>query len=501
MTLIQPPRPHVRLLLGAAFAPAKTVRGIVRPKELDDFPAFLKYVWIKGPGGLGHKGAIRYELWPELEQLARDLQSGDSLAILKARQVGGSWTVAAYVEWLAINSPGSVILLLSKGMLSAHELMGKVRFIHEHLPSWLKPRMRTSRTSMGKMEFKNGSVVHSLPASADAGRGFTGDLVVVDEAAFHPFAESAFDAWYGSMADSGQAVVISTANGPRGFFADLWHGAEYKDPDTGLTRPGGNGFKARFLSWRARQGRTDAWLEQVRKAFRGVSSQFKQEYPSTAEDAFVGLTGLVYPMFSEQRHCRVYDPTGWAQCLYRYAAYDLGGGDPTAAAVMGVYRDLNGVLKLHVYDALYDTDGRIGAQEIAIFLLSWQSKAGFLHVEADPAPGGAIVMNTIQAMGVKGLRRGNPTRQEGLSTVAFMLENDLLTFGRACAPVVHEFGSYRWKTAVDQNSKERYATSTPAEHHGDFLDTLRLMVLAAYRDVWNEPTAGTQRQAYAAVRY
>jgi hypothetical protein len=79
----------------------------------------------------------------------------------------------------------------------------------------------------------------------------------------------------------------------------------------------------------------------------------------------------------------------------------------------------------------------------------------------------------------------NNARGEGLHTLALFLDNDWLTIEPGLEPFVREFSSYRWLERVDPQSRDRYRTSTPYDHHGDCIDFLRYVLIRAYRDIWN----------------
>jgi hypothetical protein len=78
---------------------------------------------------------------------------------------------------------------------------------------------------MTGLELSNGSVIEALPAVERTTRGYSVDLLIVDEAA----AVADMD-YYGILpaliATQGEQVLLSTPRGKRGFFHEIWHGAE-----------------------------------------------------------------------------------------------------------------------------------------------------------------------------------------------------------------------------------------------------------------------------------
>ena len=454
-----------------------------REKKLlanEPFDAYIRRAHIKD---VTSNAVIPFELWPHLHDRVEAWDRGDSEIILKARQLGFSWLMAIYGAHRS-RRPYSKILLISAGERESYELLEKVKFVasQTHIP--------LERSNAGFVSIKGGGELMALPSTENAGRSFTANLVLVDEAAFHPWAAENAKAYLPTIADGGQVIIASTSSGATGFFHDLYRRAEVDtNNDLGLTPV--------FVPWYARPHRDEEWERRTRA--RLGNDAFKQEYPATPEEAFKVATGLVFPQFSRDTHLRPDDPTPWEQCLYRYAAYDLGGGDPTACVVLGVYRASDGTHKVHGYDLFYKEEGAPTVDELFAFLSSYHERAPLVDIAGDPAPGGETVAQSLRALGLP-VRKANNKRGQGLQTLAMFLDNQWLTFAEApFAPLLREMRSYRWLTRVDQHSKDRYATSTPVDHHGDTIDAVRYALLLAHTDVWNEGTAG--QPAYAGVRW
>ena len=119
-------------------------RNFVSPKPTeeeedseDKQPDFLDYVKILERSQLHtgvSGGAIPFQKWPYLVDLARSMVDNRLLTVLKARQLGFSWTSAAYAAWLLTFSAGTNVLMISKGQTEAFSLLDKVRFIIKNLP-------------------------------------------------------------------------------------------------------------------------------------------------------------------------------------------------------------------------------------------------------------------------------------------------------------------------------------------------------------------------------
>jgi hypothetical protein len=232
------------------------------------------HVMIDEPHGEG-VAVIPFHLWASQAKLLADLAVRKLVIILKARQLGISWLVCAYVLWLCLFRPGRVVLLLSKGDLEAQELTRRVRVMYERLPEWMRNREPLVKDNTSELGWSNGSRVQSLAATRGAGRSFTASVVILDEMAFMQWGESVYTAVKPTIDAGGQLFIVSTANGDAGFFHKLWEDAV----------KGFNSFLAVFLSWRDRPGRDDAWRAKV-EAEALTSALDLQEYPATPEEAF-----------------------------------------------------------------------------------------------------------------------------------------------------------------------------------------------------------------------
>ena len=300
------------------------------------FTDFLAHVRITD----AHKGIIPFETWPHLLELAAQWETGESQVVVKARQLGVSWLLAAYALWTAMYQDGAMVLELSQGQAEAYELLGKARSIWEHLPTddrnevgdGVPMRVPLDTDSAGELGFRGGGRILALPATQRAGRSYTATLVIADEAAFHPWAQQNYVAYRPTIEAGGQLLMVSTAKGAAGFFHDMYWASER----------GETPYRARFIPWHARPGRDAVWLERERSSFKGLPGEFAQEYPATAAEVFVAHSGLVYGMdtsgvaiFDRARNVKP-ATTEWRDYKWRLGGADPGGQDPTAVLAVGV---------------------------------------------------------------------------------------------------------------------------------------------------------------------
>ena len=237
-------------------------------------------------------GDIPFEMWDHLPRMLQVWSEHRLTIVLKSRQIGISWLLAAYALCVAREQYGANVLMLSMGEDEAADLLDKARFIESRLPP--RFRARKGRDNRSELEFpESRSRIVALPATKDAGRGQTATLVVLDEYASHAYAEESFLSIKPTIDAGGRMLVVSTAKGYGGAFADLWdaaggmaitksEGAFWEPKDK---MPGPNGYYPVFVDWTADPRRDQAWYDA--KKSETPPGKMAQEYPSNPEEAFI----------------------------------------------------------------------------------------------------------------------------------------------------------------------------------------------------------------------
>lgn len=429
-----------------------------------------------------HPGLIPFHPWPFQRERFESWLAGTSEVWLKRRQVGASWMEAAYAYWVAAYHARAHVAVFSQGGDYSAEFIRKIRVIADNLPSGLK------REYVGKaaLEFADsGSLIIGFPSTESAGISYTFRLVIADEAAFHPYGAQNYAAYRPTLDAGGQYICSSTADprlGPSGFFHDLYWGAV----------DGTNGYTPVFTGRWARPGQGEEWWAEVERRFAGMPEQRDAYYPLSDAEAFVGKAGLVYPQFSTERHTMMGDPCEWEDCIMRVGCYDLGGGDPTAAVALGLYRRRDGTRAVHQFSEFYRPSGAPTVEEIGGWFRRWHEKAPFYSIEPDPVGATSTVAASLRAIyglpvrGVNapdGFKPTPLTRDAGerRSIQGMYLDNNWLTINAGTCPhSVREFAGYRWRESTDPNSRERYMIATPVDNHGDAMDARGGALVAVY---------------------
>jgi hypothetical protein len=451
-------------------ATREEIRGVSVAAKMQlaklSFPRFLNYVQIRSDDPL-NPVIMPWQPWPYLIEQAESWAAGTSEIDLKDRQLGYSWLVAAYAVWRARN--GALVALISKGQLEARELAAKCAFVEQHLPEWLRVK---ATIRVDDISFAGDGKIMAFPSTPDAGVSFTFQLVIMDEAHFHPYAAQNFAAIQPTISAGGQFIALSTADpslGPHGWFPTMYW----------ASKAGRTGYTSRFVPWHVRPGRDRAWLERQRATYEGMAEEFDAFYADTDAQAFAGRSGLVYPDWNEALHVRP-ERVPIEQCRRRVAGLDLGGGDPTAVVVLG----LDGDHHVHQYAEFYKR-GLVSIEEYGGWLTRYK-----VDTVACP-PEQSTVIATLRSQFKLNAVPADNSRKDGFTMVETLIKNNRLTIEPDCKESIAEFPGYRWANKTDPNDKTRYATKTPVDHHADAHDARRYAVMeitAMLRNVLRLPT-------------
>lgn len=202
-------------------------------ESLDYFKS--NYVQIKTP-----KTGVNFpDLRPYQDKFLEVLKSDkESIVSLQGRQSGKSISTSIYLTWLFLFRVNLTIgICANKGKLAA-EFLNNVKNIFLSIPIWMQQGITI--WNKGSIENENGTRILTDVPSSDSFRGFTCDVVVVDECAFIP--ASKYDAFADSVYPSQSSkawkknILLSTANGLNHFYQIVKKAKEPKKPDLGITK-------------------------------------------------------------------------------------------------------------------------------------------------------------------------------------------------------------------------------------------------------------------------
>jgi len=214
-----------------------------------------KYCYIQHPT----RGRIQFNLYPFQEKVLRLWRDNPYDIILKSRQLGISTLVAGYSLWLMLFQKDKNVLCIATKQETAKNMVTKVKFMFENLPSWLKiPAEENNKLTL---RLSNGSQVKAVSAAGDAGRSEAVSLLIIDEAAFIDGVEEIWASAQQTLATGGGAIVLSTPYGTGNWFHKTWVKAE-----SGIIEEGVPSFLPIKLPWYVHPERDEKW----RKAQDGL---------------------------------------------------------------------------------------------------------------------------------------------------------------------------------------------------------------------------------------
>ena len=203
-------------------------------------------------------GLTKIKLYPKQQDLLRALVNNDRSIVLASRQVGKTTCYTVFCMWLATLFPEKKIMICANKLQTAIEIMDRMRIAYEYLPSWIKPGILVYNKA--EMTFSNMSSIRAFATSSSASRGFSGQILVVDELAFIP--KNVADQFFASVmpvvssAKNSKVIVVSTPNGTSGLYYDLWCQANSKE--AGQNKEGWKPFR---IDWWEVPGRTEEWKD------------------------------------------------------------------------------------------------------------------------------------------------------------------------------------------------------------------------------------------------
>ncbi len=226
---------------------AGDLKKVIRQEYLkcakDPVHFMRKYCYIQHP----QRGRIQFNLFPFQEKVLKLLRDNPYSIILKSRQLGISTLSAGLSLWLMTFHKDKNILCIATKQETAKNMVTKVKFMYENLPSWLK--VDAAENNKLNLRLKNGSQIKATSASSDAGRSEAVSLLLIDEAAFIDNIGEIWASAQQTLATGGGCIALSTPYGTGNWFHQTWTRAE----------AGENDFVPIKLPWFVHPERDEAW--------------------------------------------------------------------------------------------------------------------------------------------------------------------------------------------------------------------------------------------------
>jgi hypothetical protein len=167
------------------------------------------------------------------------------------------------------------ILIVANKMATAIEILSRIKLAFELLPKWMKPGIKEWNKS--KIVLSNDCKVETSPTTADGARSRSGNILLLDEAAFisKHIADEMWTSVYpivSSFEDS-KVLMISTPNGAGNLFYTTYHnGLNNKSDEEG------ENWTSYRIDWWDVPGRDEAWKRKQLVSFNYDTKKFQQEF-------------------------------------------------------------------------------------------------------------------------------------------------------------------------------------------------------------------------------
>lgn len=192
-----------------------------------------------------------------------------------SRQVGKSTVVRAFILWYAMFHEDKLVAMLANKLMLAKEQLQLLRESYVALPFWLQPGVKLWNKM--SIQFSNGCRIMVAASSPDGIRGFSPNLLYLDEFAFlRPGMADEFMASVMPTISSGKTTRIIITSTPAGLnhFYNMWQDAV--DEDKATPHELQSKYVRSTVLWNEVPGREEQWG--IDEEARIGEQRFRQEY-------------------------------------------------------------------------------------------------------------------------------------------------------------------------------------------------------------------------------
>lgn len=232
----------------------KNLKDVIRAEYVkcakDPIYFMKKYVKIQHP----LRGTIPFDTYAFQDKTLHQLVMERYNIILKSRQMGITTLVAAYALHMMIFNSDKNIMCISITQELSKDIVTKVRFGNENLPSWLKVKSLTENQL--SLKLANGSQIRAVSSAEGSTRGSALSMLIIDEAAHIDGIDKIWLSAQSTLSTGGKAIILSTPNGVGNFFHKTWVEAE-----SGAVIEGQPKFNTISLPWHLHPERDQTWRD------------------------------------------------------------------------------------------------------------------------------------------------------------------------------------------------------------------------------------------------
>lgn len=213
-----------------------------------------------------NEGLVTFNPYPYQRNMIKSFVDNRYTVVTTARQAGKSTTTCGFILWYIIFHADKTVALLANKGETAREILGRVQLAYQHLPKWLQQGVK--EWNKGSFVLENNSRVIASATSASAIRGYTINLLFIDEAAHIENWEEFFTSVYPTISSGTESkiILVSTPNGLNHFYS-TWINA----------KEGRNGYNPILVNWQSVPGRDEKWRQETLAGMNFDLEKFDQE--------------------------------------------------------------------------------------------------------------------------------------------------------------------------------------------------------------------------------
>lgn len=155
---------------------------------------------------------VPFKLLPTQRKVIEGFENHRKNLVLKYRQGGISTITQLFLSHLILSSSDKKIAIVAHQKSLAINFLKETTDFISNLPEWLQIKPTKKDTNDYKIYFNN-IQIRAFSADANAIRGFSPDILVIDEAAYLENASEFWTSAVGSLSAGGEIILISTPAG------------------------------------------------------------------------------------------------------------------------------------------------------------------------------------------------------------------------------------------------------------------------------------------------
>lgn len=223
-------------------------------------------------------GLVPFRLYDYQEDMITSFKENRNSICVLSRQSGKSCTVCGFILWYVIFNEDKLVALMANKGDTAREILGRVQLAYQHLPKWLQQGV--GEWNKGSMLLENRSRVIAAATSSSAIRGYSVNLLYIDELAFVDNWDEFYTSVYPTISSGKDTKVIFTTT-PKGLnhAYSFWVNA----------RENRNNFNPIMVTWDKVPGRDEKWKQDTLSSMNFDLEKFDQEYNCE----FLGSSGTL----------------------------------------------------------------------------------------------------------------------------------------------------------------------------------------------------------------